>query len=179
MTNSMPTKFAILHLHLARVSKTLGTLGLTAAFAFGGTVSPQLRNMDPNQQVQVIVRHHDASLLGTLCSGLNLIDVLPGGELCSMTVTNALSLAKDPRVGHVSVNNSLLGTGSALPVYDYTPQTIQPSSSTTGSANPNPGQNIGVAVIDSGISINLDLIGNGSGGARKHLSRGAGRPKFF
>ena len=43
------------------------------------------------------------------------------------------------------------------------PQTIQPTSTGAGSANGNYGKNIGVAVIDSGIDVNQDLTGNGTG----------------
>ncbi len=80
-----------------------------------------------------------------------------------MTVADAINLAKNPAVAHISLNNSLIGTGSALPVYDYTPETIEPTSASATSANSNLGKNIGVAVIDSGIHVNQDLVG-GNGG---------------
>ncbi len=57
------------------------------------------------------------------------------------------------------VNNLLQGT--AVQAYDYTPQSIQPASAPTA-PNFNYGANIGVAVIDSGIHVNQDLIGNSS-----------------
>ena len=137
-----------------------------AVSAWGGTVSPQLAAMAPNAQVQVIVQHNPSLLGGVLssvCGTLNLIQLLPLGELCSVTVADAMNMAQNPSVAHVSVNNTLQGTGSALPVYDYTPQTIQPTYTNTGSANSKQGQSIGIAIIDSGIHVNQDLQGNGSG----------------
>jgi len=66
-------------------------------------------------------------------------------------------------VAHVSVNNVLFGTGTATPLYDYMPETVSPSS-TTGPANYKLGSGVGVAVIDSGIHVNQDLIGTGTKG---------------
>ncbi|MES1258222.1 MAG: hypothetical protein ABUS51_07320, partial [Acidobacteriota bacterium] len=135
--------------------------------AFGGTVSPQLNSMDPSHPVEVIIQHSSSlvgTLLSTVCGVTNLLELLPGGELCSTTVAGALSMMKNPMVGHISVSNTLQGTGSVVPVYDYTPQSLQPSSASSGSANPSAGRNIGVAIIDSGIHVNQDLTGNGSGG---------------
>src|SRR5580692_3631422 len=96
---------------LRRASATLTALGLTAVLAFGGTVSPQLASMPPNQTVQVIVQYPPSlvgglvstvctatgtllpgvlNLVGTLLPGVvELLELLPGGELCSMTVANA------------------------------------------------------------------------------------------
>jgi serine protease AprX len=121
--------------------------------------------MDPNQSVQVIIQHTPSllgGLLSTVCGVVNLISLLPTGELCSMTASSAIALASKPSVAHVSVNNTILGAGSALPVYDYMPQTIQPQTTGAGTPNPNAGKNIGVAIIDSGIHIDQDLIGSGS-----------------
>src|ERR1700735_2077541 len=105
MKESTPNKFALLNFARGAFLQ-LAALGLTTVIAFGGTVSPQLSAMNPNQSVQVIVKHHDANLLGAVCGAVNLIDVLPGGELCSMTVANAVSLGNDVRVSHISVNNN-------------------------------------------------------------------------
>ena len=149
-----------------RASAPLTAICLSAALAFGGTVSPQLQTMQPTQSIQVIVQPSSSLLgvlTGTLCGVLNLIDILPLGELCTMTVADAMNLAKNPAVAHISLNNSLIGTGSAFPSYDYTPETIEPTSTSATSANLNLGKNIGVAVIDSGIHVNQDLVG-GNGG---------------
>jgi serine protease AprX len=90
------------------------------------------------------------------CSN-KLLD-LPGGSLCSVTAREARTLAQDASVAHVSVNHSLQATGSALPVYDYTPETIHPQSQVAaGTPDFKAGKKVGVAVIDSGISINQDL----------------------
>ena len=131
---------------------------------FGGTVSPQLAAMQPNQQVQVIVRY-TPSIVGALSStvcGLNLLQLLPGGELCSTTASTALGLVQHSAVEHVSINNTVLSASTPLPVYDYSPQTIQPLNPRSGVADPGAGKNIGVAIIDSGIHVNGDLRGNGS-----------------
>src|SRR5580658_2719638 len=90
---------------IRRASATLAALGLTAVLAFGGTVSPQLASMPPNQTVQIIVQYPPSlvgglvstvcgatgtlvpgvvNLLGTLLPGVvTLLELLPGGELCS------------------------------------------------------------------------------------------------
>jgi hypothetical protein len=110
-------------------SKRQKTQGFVALFAiapsvFAGTISPQLSSMDPNRPYQVIVQH-TASLTGVLvsavCGVANLLELLPGGELCATTAGVAMNLANNPSVAHVSVN-ILQGTGSALPVYDYIPR---------------------------------------------------------
>ncbi|HXE55960.1 MAG TPA: S8 family serine peptidase, partial [Tepidisphaeraceae bacterium] len=146
-----------------RYAAAVATAAITAA---AGTVSPQLRSMPANQPVEVIVQHTQTllgGLLGTVCSTLNLIQILPLGEVCTTTVAGALDLATKPGVAHVSVNNVLFGTGTATPLYDYMPETISPSS-TTGPANYKLGSGVGVAVIDSGIHVNQDLIGTGTKG---------------
>src|SRR5208283_347105 len=118
--------------HFARQAATsLAAVALSAALAFAGTVSPQLNTMPPNQPVQVIVQYAPTLLGGltsTVCGLVNLLDILPVGDLCSMTVADAINLAQNPQVAHISVNNTLQATGAA--VYDYTPQTVQPTSST-------------------------------------------------
>jgi hypothetical protein len=81
-------------------TKTLSLLLITATFALGGTVSPQLSSMPPKQSVQVIVQYAPSlvgSLLSTVCVTLNLIALLPAGELCSTTVAGALGLAQITR----------------------------------------------------------------------------------
>src|SRR5579863_9789934 len=77
-------------------SQCLLLSSVTIVAAVGGTVSPQLTAMNPNQQVQVIVQYASSplgSLLSTVCGLTSLIQLLPTGELCSMTVSAALSLA--------------------------------------------------------------------------------------
>jgi hypothetical protein len=72
------------------------------------------------------------------------------------------------------VNNVLQGT--ATPSYDYMPQSIQPASA-AGAPNFSYGANIGVAVIDSGIHVNQDLIGNGSASLLANLFPRAVTPR--
>src|SRR5579883_584947 len=150
-----------------RPSLVLTALTTTVSLV-AGTVSPQLAAMDRSQSVQVIVTHTPASLpsllsglLSPVCGVLNLIEILPLGELCTMTVGDALNLANNPAVAHISVNNTLTANSPGVPVYDYTPQTLQPSSTVAGTPNPAYGKNIGVAVIDSGIHVNADLMSPG------------------
>ena len=151
----------------ARYVRLVSLMSAATIAAFAGTLSPQLASMPPGETVQVIVVHTPTlvgSLLSTVCGMLNLIKLLPLGELCTMTVSAAISLAQNPAVAHVSVNNTLQGLGYALPVYDYMPETVQPLSTGSASANMKAGAGIGVAVIDSGIHVNQDLTGNGTNG---------------
>src|SRR5580692_2744778 len=86
---------------ILRASTTLAALGLTAVLAFGGTVSPQLASMPPNQTVQIIVQYPPSlvgGLVSTVCTAtgtllpgvlklvgtllprvLELLEILPGG----------------------------------------------------------------------------------------------------
>jgi len=84
------------------------------------------------------------TLLNSVCGAVSLLQLLPGGELCSMTVSAALSLAPNAAVAHISINNTLQGTSAGIPIYDYMPQTVQPRNRYR-SANTHAGQNIGVA----------------------------------
>ena len=141
-------------------------LSALAATAAAGTVSPQLTSMAPDQPVKVIVQYAPSlvgTLLSTVCGVLNLVELLPSGELCSMTASAAIALAQNPAVAHVSVDNTLQSLGTALPVYDYMPQTLQPLSATAAPPTRTSGAGIGVAVIDSGIHVNQDLTGTGTG----------------
>jgi serine protease AprX len=155
--------------------------------AFGGTVSPDINTLSPNQPVQMIVQfaaqnssNTATTAAGSITSiaslpsfsnyGASIIADLPNGQLCLMTPAAAMALAQTPGVEHISVNHTLHGTGQAapLPVYDYLPQTLHPNSIVAaGQPDMNAGNNIGVAVIDSGImTTSLDLInvsGNGPG----------------
>ena len=90
--------------------------GLAATAAWGGTVSPQLLAMNRNQPVQVIVQYNPnllTTLLSPVCGLLNLIEILPLGELCTTTVADAINLAQNPSVAHVSVNNTRAEFGNA------------------------------------------------------------------
>ncbi len=61
-----------------------------------------------------------------MCGTLNLIKLLPLGEVCSMTVAQA-GVGASAVVAHISVDNTLQSLGTSVPVYDYMPETIQPS----------------------------------------------------
>jgi hypothetical protein len=116
-------------MQIGKKHRLVGALFVTALTAFGGTVSPQILSGDPNRPVEVIVQYTPTligRLLSPVCGVLNLVELLPLGELCSMTASAAAGLANNPNVAHVSVNNVLEGT--ATPAYDYMPQSVQPSS---------------------------------------------------
>jgi hypothetical protein len=109
-------------MHIGKNHRLVAALFVTALTAFGGTVSPQLLSGDQNRQVEVIVQYTPTligSLLSPVCGVLNLVELLPVGELCSMTASVAAGLANNPNIAHVSVNNALQGT--ATPPYDYMP----------------------------------------------------------
>src|SRR5438067_9107894 len=137
--------------------------------AFAGTVSPDLASSDSDDVVKVIVHQKGSS--SSIC-GAKSVANLPGikGELCAMTASEAKALAQSANA-HVSLNHSI--QGSAVPVYDYVPQTIHPrlSAGNAGSPNFNLGKHLGVAVIDSGINAaSLDFISNNDdGNNRSHI----------
>ena len=151
---------------LRLLSKATFGLCLASAAAFAGTVAPDLNSLSGNTVVQVIVSLNSgqnpspASMLGVV----NLT-ALPSAIVAQTTASAAIALSTDPAVSHVSINHVMVGSGSL--VYDYLPETIQPTSApyngtaTVGSF----GSGIGVAVIDSGINnTNQDLMGNGLSG---------------
>src|SRR5437763_12530275 len=94
---------------IVRLLLRCALLSAIIATAFGGTVSPQLAAMDPNQTVQIIVQYTSSAggLLSPVCGLLSFIELLPGGELCSTSVLSALALAPNPAVTHISVKNTL------------------------------------------------------------------------
>src|SRR5665213_724234 len=140
----------------------LSALGSTAAFA--GTTSPDLARVPQDTVVRVIVQYANRSPRPAM-SGSRVADLpMVNGELRSMTAGAARLAAQSAGVAHVTIDHAIQGTD--VPVYDFTPQTIQPqtfaqSPSSVNAANMNRGKGIGVAVIDSGIRINADLTGNG------------------
>jgi serine protease AprX len=130
-------------------------LGSSSA-AIAGTHTPELEKLNSNKIVDVIVtfvENHDGA---ALTSGQKLID-LPGGEVRRITAAEAIRMAKEPGVAHVSINHTI--HGAATPAYDFMPQAIQPVTKPTfGLQVINQGQGVPVAVIDSGINASsLDL----------------------
>src|SRR4051812_44695357 len=134
--------------------------------AFAGSNSPDLTKINPSQTVQVIVQY--ASQTGVSRSALAVASPvlagagikkgdLPGGALFQMSAGAALLLARQSGVKHVSLNHKIQGTGSAVPVYDFMPQTIQTG---VGDFANSQGFPVGVAIIDSGVRVNADLNGS-------------------
>jgi hypothetical protein len=116
MVLSAAPKYRKETMHIEKNLRLVAALFVTALTAFGGTLSPQLLSGDQNRQVEVIVQYAPTligSLLSPVCGVLNLVELLPLGELCSMTASAAAGLANNPNVAHVSVNNALQGDGNA------------------------------------------------------------------
>ncbi len=93
-------------MHIGKNHRLVAALLVTALTAFGGTVSPQLLSGDQNRQVEVIIQYVPTltgALLSPVCGLLNLIEILPLGELCTMTApARQRALANNPNVAHVS-----------------------------------------------------------------------------
>ena len=124
--------------------------------------------------MQMIVQYsaNTTTNAASACGRSKIAD-LPNGELCRLTSSAAKVLSQTAAVAHISLNHTLRGTANSAPqpVYDYLPQTLHPDSiQAAGSPDFSAGNNIGVALIDSGImSSSLDLIGgsaNGNGHSR-------------
>src|SRR5665213_4566509 len=142
-----------------------------AGTSFAGTVSPHIQALKPSQVVQVIIQYRSANIsISAAYGGFKLMD-LPNinGEVSRMTAGAAATLAKESGVLNVSMDEVVQSTGTptAVPIYDYMPQTLQPalflrSPASFGAANTESGEGIGIAIIDSGIHVNPDLIGDGT-----------------
>ena len=145
---------------------------LTGACAFAGSVAPDLNALSPNTVVQVIVGLHGSQAPSQQSmGGVVQLSQLPNAIVAQTTAAAAIALSNDPAVNHVSVNHVMVGSSS--PVYDFTPQTLQPVSAayagsvTSGSF----GSGIGIAVIDSGINTTSpDLMGTGFTGRAANLA---------
>src|SRR5215472_1543144 len=128
----------------------IGTMGA----AYAGTHSPELKRLPSNRMVDVIITF-DESRPANVGLGYKLRN-LPNGELRRMTVADAVRASALVNVAHVSVNHAVMAT--ATPGYDFMPQQIQPVTLPLfGYQQATQGNNIGVVVIDSGITPNADL----------------------
>src|SRR6202789_2295624 len=162
----------VMSTQLRLLSKAALGLFLAGAAAFAGTVAPDLNSLSGNTVVQVIVTLNS----GQTPAPVNMLGVvnltsLPSAIVAQTTASAAIALSTDPAVSHVSVNHVMVGSGSL--VYDYLPETIQPTSAPyNGTATVTSfGSGIGVAVIDSGINTtNQDLMGSGLSGRPNNLT---------
>jgi len=139
-----------------------GSLLLVAAgLASAGTYSPELDRLSPAQLIKIIVKRSGNTVPNYSSQGIQKLRILTSGDdLCQGTVSAAIRLSSQSTVNHVSVNQLVQGTGSAKPVYDFMPQTVQPKSPLADYPNFGQGVGIGVALIDSGVTPNLDLAGS-------------------
>src|SRR6185312_7502241 len=145
---------------------------LTGACAFAGSIAPDLNALSPNTVVQVIVGLNSPSQAPaqTSMSGVVQLKQLAKSIVAQTTAAQAIALSNDPAVSHVSVNHVMVGSSS--PIYDFTPETLQPvSAAYTGTATSGSrGSGIGIAVIDSGINTTSpDLMGTGLVGRAANL----------
>ena len=138
-----------------KLSTQLLLISTLSCAAFGGTLSPGLKSLPATRGVEVIVVFARGADATAVKAGNKLAD-LPHSALYRMTAGEAAEVAKQQDVAYVAPNNTVYATGSSSPVYDFTPNAIQ---------EPFPGLplnflegwGIGVAVIDSGITVNADL----------------------
>jgi len=153
---------------LGRVSLTVCTLILGASVAFAGSrkISPDLEGINVSGQVDVIVQFSQAPSEdyhqkvfrrgGTLKRSFERFK----GGAYTMPASALEDLAADPDVVYISPDRPLRGassstTASAITtVNDYHPAAIDAPGVWSEGWN---GSGIGVAVIDSGITSNLDL----------------------
>ena len=126
-------------------------------------LAPELTGLDPNTTVDVIVKYNqeptgfhraNAERLGArMVHSLELIK----SHHYRMTADRLAELAEDPAVEYIHPDREVRATGSSVPVQpDYGWVSLLNLSSPFGSVEQD-GSNIGVAIIDSGISANADL----------------------
>src|SRR5580692_7706896 len=135
-------------------SKSLILFSAFCGAAFAGSVSREIDRLPQDRPVAMIVQYAGEGRPSVSWSAYraSVISHLPNGELCMITPAAAVELSKTSSIAHISVNHTIRATGSALPVYDYLPQSLRTApGSFARAASPNLslGNNIGVAVIDS------------------------------
>src|SRR6266581_5517761 len=137
---------------------------VTVARADDSKISPELRNLASNQQAQVIVQYAPSTqlncsgLFGLIGCALNNILTLGGTILGQLPLVNCVVALLDGN-GIVSLSNQ------SNVVYISMDRPLTPSLSTAASAvnaefawqSNYTGAGIGVALIDSGVSNQLDL----------------------
>jgi serine protease AprX len=156
-------------LHRLRTSVLLGSLVAFAATSFAATtysskISPDLAAAPSNQSQQVIVQYYKApsqsetGLLGLL-GGLLKIVLGPINAIVEDILPSQLNaIASDPNVKYVSLDRPVAAHQAfAITGAEYTTEPINaPLVWKQGYT----GSNVGVAVIDSGITPATDLGGN-------------------
>ena len=145
----------------------LAALGVASvAFGQSSKISPDLQNADPNENVRVIVQYAQmpqnntsagsGGLLGTvldtttgLLNGvLNLVLNTIHAVVYTLPVSQMNTLASDPNVVYISPDRTLKGQ------LDYSAAAVNAGAAWQAKLT---GKGIGVAVIDSGITVSSDL----------------------
>ena len=135
-----------------------------------GTIAPDLEKITPgSKRVSVIVSYRaTAGTRNPIASSASAAKAgdAADAEVWNCTVADAKAMAANPAVDHVALNHDVRATAVPVAVYDYLPETVQKSVRDGDAADPRKGKGIGIALIDSGVNVNADLIGsrgNGNG----------------
>ena len=156
-----PAKTKTARINQANSSGTLPVLvmagvGIECDGARWHALAQELERLSAGTVVDTIISYVDVSNGLAVKAGQKVAD-LPNGELRRMTAADAIQAASLAMVAHVSVNHVVTGMGTPAPPYDFMPQSIQPRTKPTlGLQVLGQGAGIGVAVIDSGITPDLN-----------------------
>ena len=129
-----------------------------------GTIAPDLEKITPGStRVSVIVSYRATA--GTRSPVAPYGSATKAGdagdfEIWNCSAAEAKAMAANPAVDHVALNHDVRATATPIPVYDYLPETVQKSVRDGAIADPRKGKGIGIALIDSGVNVNADLIGS-------------------
>ena len=149
--------------------KSAGSLLVATTFMLGtaalaGQVEPEINSLNPAKypSIHVIVRYKGTPGTRNPASvaGATRMENVGDGELWQCTIAQAKALGALASVDYVALNHGLRATG--IPVYDYLPETLQKSIKDGTVADSSTGRGVGIALIDSGVHVNQDLIGNGT-----------------
>ena len=128
-----------------------------------GTIAPDLEKITPgSRSVTVLIRYKatagtrsPVAPFGSATKAGNAGDF----EIWNCTAAEARAIAASPTVDHIALNHDVLATATPVAVYDYLPETVQKSVRDGDAADPKKGKGIGIALIDSGVNVNADLLG--------------------
>ena len=140
----------------------LGLLATCLAQGASLKLASQLRGLDPNSTVDVIVQYRRTPTVANhdraAAAGGLLLHSLPSIRAAhySITAQQLEQLSEDPDVLHISPDHELRATATTPTIPDYGWMTALGISSPTATL-PWDGTGISVAVIDSGINTSSDL----------------------
>jgi serine protease AprX len=137
--------------------------GVLAAPLFAGTYSPEINKLRPGTRIEALVTYKATAGTRNPVSapGATYLGDAGDAQIWKGSVATVKAMAAQSSVAHISLNHPVRAT--AIPVYDYLPETIQNSVKDLQPANFSSGKGIGVAVIDSGVNVGADLTSNGVG----------------